>query len=179
MADARGFTLLELLATLAIVMIVLAVAVPSVTEMTRRNRLAAAHNEFLSALYLLRSEAAKRNRTMKMCRLSPADPDNCADAGAEGWESGWAIWPDVNGNDRIDADEVIVSLRQPLQGGVRLTGNGVSLVRRIAFRATGMPAGFNNGTFTVCVDGHPQARQIIISTAGRIRSRNAPGEQVC
>ena len=179
MAHARGFTLLELLATVAIVMIVLAVAVPSMTDMTRRNRLAAAHNEFLSSLYLLRSEAAKRNRTMKMCRLSRDSANDCATTADEGWETGWAIWPDLNGNDRIDADETVVSLRQALPADVRLRGNGTSLVRKIAFRATGMPAGFNNGTFTVCVDGHAQARQIVISTAGRIRVRKVASEAVC
>jgi type IV fimbrial biogenesis protein FimT len=179
MARARGFTLLELLATVAIVMIVLAVAVPSMTDMTRRNRLAAAHNEFLSSLYLLRSEAAKRNRTMKMCRLGRDNPDNCTTSAETGWEAGWAIWADVNGNNRIDADEVVVSRRQALPDGVQLRGNGTTLVHRVAFRATGMPAGFNNGTFTACVDGHAHAQQTIISAAGRIRTRKLPSNEVC
>ena len=45
-----GFTLLELMVTLAIVAIVLTVGIPSFREMMRENRLATQTNEFLAAL---------------------------------------------------------------------------------------------------------------------------------
>lgn len=179
MENSRGFTLLELLVTLVIVAVMLGVAVPGMNDLVRRNRLAAAHNEFLSSLYLLRSEAAKRNRVMTMCRMSAASPPDCDDDGPTGWEAGWSIWLDEDDNGQIDLDEVLVSTRGALADGVRLSGNGASLTHRIAFKPIGVPVGFNNGTFTVCVDEYREARQIIISTAGRIRTRKRDPDDVC
>ncbi len=177
MARARGFSLLELLTTLSIAAVVLAIGVPSMTALIERNRIAAAHNEFVAGIYLLRSEAVKRNRTMTMCRVERPDPPRCASGLDSGWEAGWAIWHDEDGNQQIDDGEALIAVRNALPRGVRLTGNGTTLPHRIAYRSTGVPAGFNNGTFTVCLEGRTERRQIIISSAGRIRSqviRDAP-----
>ena len=45
-----GFTLIELMITLAVAAIVLTVGIPSFREMMRENRLATQTNEFLAAL---------------------------------------------------------------------------------------------------------------------------------
>ena len=55
-----GFTLLELMVTLAIVAIVLTVGIPSFREMMRENRLATQTHEFLAALALARVARATR-----------------------------------------------------------------------------------------------------------------------
>lgn len=178
MKTVRGFTLLELLIVLAVAAVIMGVAVPSMAGMIRSSRLTAAHNEFLSSLYLLRSEAAKRNRTMKMCRTASVVPPQCATGSAGGWDQGWAIWADADNDDRIGTSEVLVSVRQALGRGVRLSGNG-TLANRIAYRSTGAPAGFNNGTFTLCVEGGAAKKQIIISAAGRVRTKELRGAGDC
>lgn len=170
MKTARGFTVLELLIALTVTAVIMAVAVPSMAGMIRNSRFRAAHNEFLSSLYLLRSEAAKRNRTVKMCRTANADPPQCEPGSGGGWDQGWAIWADLDNDDRIGATEVLISVHQRLGRGVRLSGNG-TLANRIAYRSTGAPAGFNNGTFTLCIDGGAVKKQIIISAAGRVRTK--------
>lgn len=178
MESARGFTLLELLVTLAVVTILTAVAVPSMASMMRQSRLTAAHNELLSSLYLLRSEAAKRNRVVKMCRVSGTEVADCDTASGNGWDAGWAIWVDADDNDRIGTDETLISIRQGFGRGVQLNGNGV-LANRLAYRSTGAPVGFNNGTFTVCVEGSAVKKQIIISAVGRVRSKDLRGDGTC
>ncbi len=57
----KGFTLLELIVTLAVVAIVLTMGIPSFQALIRDNRLIALTNEFIGAMHLTRSEAIKRN----------------------------------------------------------------------------------------------------------------------
>src|SRR6202008_3498548 len=144
-------TLPELLITVSIVGVLAALAMPSMGAMIKRARLAAAYNEFLSALYFLRSEATKRNRVVKMCRVASAGSESCAGSGS-GWHTGWAVWEDWNSDDQINNDEPVIHTHTGLRGGVLVTGNS-SVANRMAYQASGATAGVSNGTFTVCVPG--------------------------
>ena len=57
----RGFTLIELMVTLAVAAILLAVGVPGLRNILLSNRLATTANDVVVALNLARSEAIKRN----------------------------------------------------------------------------------------------------------------------
>ena len=54
-AQSRGFTLVELLVTLAVAAILLALATPSFADLLRANRLAAANNALVTALNVARA----------------------------------------------------------------------------------------------------------------------------
>lgn len=56
-----GFTLIELMVTIAVAAILLAVAVPSFRHLIISNRLTTAANEVVTALTVARSESIKRN----------------------------------------------------------------------------------------------------------------------
>lgn len=178
MRRSRGFTLLELLATLAIVAIVVGVAVPAMTDAIRRSRLAAAHNEFVSALYLLRSEAAKRNRVVKMCRSRDAMVPSCDSSEGGGWHTGWAVWVDADDSGQIDGGEPAILVHGPLRGDLIITGNG-NVADRVAFRSTGITLGAGNGTFTICSPGSPMKRQIVLSRTGRLRAQDLASDGSC
>lgn len=62
-----GFTLIELMVTLAVAAILLAIAVPSFRDMLERNRVAAQSNELLGGLQTARSEAIRKNATHRFC----------------------------------------------------------------------------------------------------------------
>lgn len=66
----RGFTLIELMVTLAVAAILLAIAVPSFQGMMERNRVAAQSNDILGALQVTRSEAIRKNATHRFCNTS-------------------------------------------------------------------------------------------------------------
>jgi len=64
---ARGFTLIELMVTVAVAAILLMVAVPSFKNMMLSNRLTAAANEMVGSINTARMEAIKRNTTTLVC----------------------------------------------------------------------------------------------------------------
>lgn len=68
-----GFTLVELLVTIAVMTIVATIAVPGFQGMLARNQLAADYNVVLSGLNQARSEAIKRreNVTFRVTQASP------------------------------------------------------------------------------------------------------------
>ncbi len=70
MTTERGFTLLELLVTIAVAAIVMAVAVPSFRTIVISNRLSSAANEYVAALTEAKLEAVRRNRETLMCGSS-------------------------------------------------------------------------------------------------------------
>lgn len=65
----KGFTLLELMVTLAVLAIVIGLAVPSFQQMIINNRLNTEVNTLVSALQLARSEAVKRGAEVRVAAV--------------------------------------------------------------------------------------------------------------
>jgi type IV fimbrial biogenesis protein FimT len=83
-----GFTLLELMVTVAVAAILLAIGLPSFQSVIRSNRVATASNEMLASLALARSEAIKGVGAAGVC--PSADGATCA-TGTD-WSGGWLVW---------------------------------------------------------------------------------------
>lgn len=65
-----GFTLTELLVLLALVAVILALGAPALSAMAGSVRLTSGTNMFFSSVLLARSEAAKRNGRVVLCKSS-------------------------------------------------------------------------------------------------------------
>lgn len=63
----RGFTLVELMVTVAVAAILIAIAVPSFSRMIASNRLSTAADEIVGAINTARQEAIKRNADVQFC----------------------------------------------------------------------------------------------------------------
>lgn len=81
-----GFTLVELLITIALIAILAGIAVPGFSDLVRENRLTTLTNNLNAALRLARGEAIKRNQRLALCGLIQCDGDF-----STGWQLTTAI----------------------------------------------------------------------------------------
>ena len=90
----RGFTMIELLVTIAIVTIMLVLAAPSFTRLVQSNTMSSHVNTYLSDIRFARSEAVRLGGRVILCRSDAPEADLpvCninAGPGGKGWISGW------------------------------------------------------------------------------------------
>ena len=114
----RGFTLIELMITLAIAAILLTVGVPSFQSMMRNNRAATHMNEMITALNLARSEAAKRGLRVSLCPST----NQAACTGGTSWNNGWIVFIDTSTNDSSVIVGTVLRVGEALAGAPTFTG---------------------------------------------------------
>ena len=156
----RGFTLIELMVTVAIVAILAMVAAPSFSQAILSNKLNAYANNFMASAQLARSEAIKRNSTVRLCRS--ADGLSCAASG--NWKQGWIVFHDVNNNGAVDSGDTVIQAQEALSTDYSFTGDSYSLT----FQSIG--AGSTSATLIVCratPSPGSQEREIKVSATGR------------
>lgn len=90
-ARLRGFTLIELVVTLAVAAILLTLAAPSMADLLRANRLASANNGLVTALNVARAEALRRGASVTVC--PSANQRSCV--GSTDWATGWVVFEDT------------------------------------------------------------------------------------
>lgn len=152
----RGFTLLELLVTLALVAILAALAAPSFTTLINSNRLSGAANDIVAALQVARMEAVRRGENVVIC--PSADGATCS---GTDW-SRMIVFSDRNGNQAVNAPQDVV-IRD-----VALAANGLHLRpsarvaggHRIRFSPDGLAwvGTHRNGVISVCSTRVPETR---------------------
>ncbi len=141
----KGFSLIELMVTVAIAGIVSALAVPSFNTTIERNRLLSERDELAGHLRLARSAAAANNGTVVVCASS--DKANCNRTGD--WESGWIIF--LKGGPEIDkfvsATDTLLKVSDGIDDNNSLSWNGGG--SEVAFDADGSAR--SSGTFIFCI----------------------------
>lgn len=161
----RGFTLAELMVTMAVVAIVLTIGVPSFQATVRNNRATAHANDFLTSLNQARNEAIKRGTGWRVA-MCPGTPAGCA---GTAWGSGWIVFVDTNTNDQWDAGEQILQVHEQLSGNDTLT----STMPFISFQSDGVARTTANQFGGVLIFGlcnsRNQQNTIVINSVGRAR----------
>ncbi len=111
----HGFTLLELMVTVAIAALLLTVAVPSFSQMIRGSRTTSHANELLGAMIIGRSEAMKRRQIVSVCaRATPAtSPETCAIGNS--WAGGWLVYTDSGTAGLLDGTDELLKVGQPMK----------------------------------------------------------------
>lgn len=167
---AQGFSLVELMITVAIMAIFMALAVPSFDRITLRSKLRANTNAFAQSIVQARSEAIKRNAPVTMC--VSADGVSCI---AGGWEQGWIVFADTDNSNAIDGAEVLL-LRQDAANAANLVpgdpryflmteAGGIS---ELNFPAAGV--GVQPATLTICRSNPAGAEERVVSVTASART---------
>lgn len=166
-----GFSLVELVVTLAVAAIIAAVAMPSFESMLNSSRLRGASEELTSVMLLARSEAVRRNAPVTVCGSS--DGTTCNGS------TNWARWIVIGRDNAASAggSEVIDVIRDnALPGGVQLTGPAAG----IRFNPSGRTRG--QETLTACLPTTKPAenqRVMTVMISGNARTTKADGGGAC
>jgi type IV fimbrial biogenesis protein FimT len=162
MARTQGWTLIEALTALAVLAILTSLAVPAFGNMRRDNERTTVVNALLQAVFLARSETARRGEIVTICKSK--DGALCAEKAAN-WHDGWIVFVDKDrdSDPQRDPDEPLLLVNQGWPAG-KITSNRQSY----SFRP--YQQGVVNGTIVFCdARGSAHARAIIISHTGRPR----------
>ncbi len=158
-----GFTITELMLTIAVTAVILTVGVPSFQGLMERNQLTSNINQIVSSLAFARSEAIKRNLPVALCASS--NGENCSGGG---FETGWIVYVNRNSDGNRDNDEEILWVSEALPANLTLRGNGCCTTN-IPYTSTGRMANIA-GSLSLCKDNDTQrSRKISINISGRVR----------
>lgn len=186
----QGFTLPELMVTVAIAGILASLAMPNLNALVERNRISTATNQLVSSLLLMRSEATKRGFDVSMCAVNTIG--NACDAAATDFSNGWIVFTDYRGpaanathsNGKLDVGtlfdtdgdgagdtaEEILARSDEASEGMSIYSNGTPK-NSVTYRPTGSLSNRNGLglSFFVAKDSTPKS-SIKISMTGRVRS---------
>lgn len=154
MMKKSGFTLTELLITIAILAMTLAIGVPSFNDFLSNSSMASSSNNMISAFNYARLEAMKRGNPVEVGQVDTNI----------GWTSGVVVWVDNSGDDIRDSGEELRIWSAFSNGSTVTTNNGVN-----AFTFSGTGEVDSSDTFTLCDDRtQEEGMAILILISGAV-----------
>jgi len=184
MKQENGFTLVELLITIAVLAVVIAIGVPSLNRYAENNRSTAQVNLVSGTLSLARSEAIKRGVKVVVCSSNDTTNASPTCSGSNAWQNGWIIFADSDDNGSYDAsnqNDALLAVNNGLNGGLTMKvtandskKNSSSNTDQFTFLANGSlkQTGNNLYSWTVVIcpndNNSAHARAMNISPVGSI-----------
>lgn len=171
MKQNSGFTLIELMITLAVLAVVLGIAMPAISDFTIKQRVSSQANELMLSLAFARSEAVKLNQDIRVIPRTST---------ASGWSDGWCVGPASIGSNCNHADVIRVFGGA---NGVSITSFNTANPPRFVFRRDGTREGNLDAQLKVTspkLDATSEsARCITLSPLGRAISDNVLRDDAC
>lgn len=194
-ARVRGFTVIELVVTLAVAAIVVSFAVPSFQSVVNGNKLAAAANEYMASLQAARMEAIRLGQRAGVCfstKTNQGEDATCSNANVDGW----ITFVDSNGDGDFDKGTDTLLRVSTAGSGVRLLGNpalgGAVAGKPVVFRPDGLArdeaggagagTGLLDAVVRMCIETRRpalNARDLAVASGSRISLSNFDGGGAC
>lgn len=174
-----GFTLIELVVTLAVVAVLSLIVAPSFRGTIQNSRITGLTNDLLSDINVARTEAVKRVVNVGICMS--ASGTTCD---GSSWTGRRIIFIDANNDGAFTpgtpANEVVLRVREPLNNN---TLTSATAPNPIIFGPRGLPMSPNTTValtspinFSLCDSrGASKGRLISISVTGQASSSPSPG----
>lgn len=169
-----GFTLYELMITVAIIALILAFGVPNLREFTLNSRMTSTANDLQAAFMLARTEAARAKSSVTIC--ASADPMGAAQCDGS-WDQGYVVFVDENADVRRDTDEPVLRTHPPAGSGVLIRVADDAAYFMYASNGLGQQAGDDTplNQVVICDErgnvtaagGNSAARLFVVTPLGR------------
>ena len=160
-AREHGYTLLELVLTIAIVAMIVTLGLPSFSALKARNTQRVEINALYHAVHLARKGSIMRKQVVSLCPT--ADGVSC-NPGRD-WSGGFLVFENGDRDEPPELDDGEILLHRHLASpAVKITANRRGFTLRATFRRA------TNGTLVVCDRaGRVTPRALVISYTGRPR----------
>lgn len=159
----RGFSLVELMITIAIAAIMLTLAAPNMSRLLAGNRIATQASSLVSNLALARSEAIKRGVRTTICPSSAGTA--CT---STTWSEGYMVYADLDGDGSFNSgSDIILRVGSRPAGNAALASSDFSAATLLQFLPSGQAS--KAGSFSVCQSSQTK-RIVAITLAGGISS---------
>lgn len=157
-----GFTLLELLVTIAVAAILVTVAAPSLRHLVQYDSMAANLNDLVGALNYARTTAVTRGRTVYVC--SSLDGKTCTSNGD--WSTGWLIYMPASSQSALsNTNATALRSRGAVGNGFVLTSDDTT---PMSFNSNGFA--MNGRTFLAGAAPGKPSRAVCVAVTGRVEA---------
>jgi type IV fimbrial biogenesis protein FimT len=154
----RGFTLIELMASLSVMVILAGLAAASMNSTMSNNRIYATQTELIASLALARSEAARRGVTVLVTATAPAS--------GNAFGGGWRVCVDADGDGACDSDSTaVLRTHEAIASSIVVGGSSTT----IGFNPMGFLTQGASADITVCAsDGAVAGYDLNIQPNGMV-----------
>lgn len=144
MTAQRGFTLFELMLTVAIASVILGLGIPNLRQFILNSRMTGAANDLVIAFHTARTESIKRHVQTVLCFTSnhEAAQPPCDGDGSQGW----VVFVDdldpvaaaaTDNNVQVDANEQVLLRHGPIDSTISINSAPVGNAGYVAYNAAG------------------------------------------
>ncbi len=166
---AKGFTIIELMVTIAVVGVLSATTIPALGEFLRNSGLKSTAFDLVGAITMARSEAVKRGSRTVMCRSEdPYAAEPVCGGGDNDWSTGWLVFIDEDNDDDFEVGtDILLTVGEGAPEGIDLHSNDAADAV-LTFRPDGSIAGAATARFALCdLRGAPHGKLINVTRVGR------------
>lgn len=163
----NGFTMIELVITVAILAITTSIALPYFHDFRAKQEVKKISSLLSSTIQSAKSHAAIQHSNVVICPIS--NQQSCENSN---WNTGFILFVDNNKNRQVDLDEKIIATEfMDLKYG-NLNWRGTLSLPSLTFQASsGLPNG-SNGSFFYCSTHQLAHHRVVLSRMGHIRVEN-------
>ncbi|MDN2662754.1 GspH/FimT family pseudopilin [Psychromonas sp. 14N.309.X.WAT.B.A12] len=160
----QGFTLIEMLITIAVAAILLSIVVPSFNSIIESSKERTTRDSLVSAIYSAKQQAQSERVNVYLC--SSNDGESCADT--TDWGSDWLIYQDDDSSGDLDEDDTIIANISSKTDAI------TSEIKEVKFTPTGHSLA---NTFKICSNtDNAVVYKMVLSRMGRITYEEASGD---